>query len=176
MGFADRDVANLAGDMEGIDIARGVPPRAVAVRMIAEPTPNPSSHVRLDDELDALGQRRALLDWRLVERDSQSARASLRVFAQEIAAAGVGRVRVLFPGGGFESLRTVASHHHMGATRMSVDPGAGVVDPDCRVHGIANLYVAGSSVFPTYGTANPTYTLLALAFRLADHLDEELSA
>jgi choline dehydrogenase-like flavoprotein len=181
-GFADRDVAHLAGDMEELRVpdgarpaARGNPPTAFSVKLFAEPTPNPSSVVRLDDTLDAFGQRRALLDWRLAERDSESARETLQVFAREIGAAGIGRVRILFPSAGFESLRTVYSHHHMGTTRMSVDSGQGVVDPDCLVHGIANLYVAGSSVFPTYGTANPTYTLLALAFRLADHLDAKLS-
>ena len=58
----------------------------------------------------------------------------------------------------------------MGTTRMSADPAQGVVDADCRVHGMANLYVAGSSVFPTCGSANPTLTIVALALRLAAHL------
>ena len=65
---------------------------------------------------------------------------------------------------------TAGGWHQMGTTRMSSNPRAGVVDADCRVHSVANLYVAGSSVFPTYGTANPTMTLLALTLRLADHL------
>jgi choline dehydrogenase-like flavoprotein len=60
--------------------------------------------------------------------------------------------------------------HHLGTTRMHPDPNGGVVDADCRVHGIRNLYVAGSSVFPAYGCSNPTLTLVALALRLADHL------
>ena len=60
--------------------------------------------------------------------------------------------------------------HHMGTTRMSTDPADGVVDPDCRVHGTDNLYVAGSSVFPTGSCANPTFMIVALARRLADHL------
>jgi choline dehydrogenase-like flavoprotein len=58
----------------------------------------------------------------------------------------------------------------MGTTRMSSDPTRGVVDADCRVHGYANLYIAGSSVFPTSGWANPTLTIIALAHRLAAHL------
>jgi choline dehydrogenase-like flavoprotein len=57
---------------------------------------------------------------------------------------------------------------------MSFDPRNGVVDPNCRVHGIGNLYVAGSSVFPTTGIANPTLTLIALTIRLGDHLKEAL--
>jgi choline dehydrogenase-like flavoprotein len=65
--------------------------------------------------------------------------------------------------------------HHLGATRMHPDPTKGVVDADCRVHGVRNLYVAGSSVFPTYGCSNPTLTVVALALRLADHLNKQLA-
>ena len=62
------------------------------------------------------------------------------------------------------------SYHHVGTTRMSTDPRTGVVDPSCRVHGMHNLFIAGSSVFPTEGFANPTLTIIALGLRLADHL------
>src|SRR5262249_42620047 len=62
--------------------------------------------------------------------------------------------------------------HHMGTTRMHDDPRQGVVDAHCRVHDLANLYVAGSSGFPRGGVANPTLTLVALALRLADHLKQ----
>jgi choline dehydrogenase-like flavoprotein len=62
------------------------------------------------------------------------------------------------------------SHHHMGTTRMADSPRNGVVNKNCRVHGVENLYVAGSSVFPTSGFVNPTLTIVALALRLADHL------
>jgi choline dehydrogenase-like flavoprotein len=63
----------------------------------------------------------------------------------------------------------------MGTTRMSNDPRQGVVDANCQVHGISNLYVAGSSVFPTAGAGTPTFTLVALALRLADHLKEQMA-
>jgi choline dehydrogenase-like flavoprotein len=66
------------------------------------------------------------------------------------------------------------SHHHLGTTRMSADPRQGAVDPQCRVHSVDNLYVAGSSVFPTYGASNPTLTIVALALRLADTLRTRL--
>jgi len=66
--------------------------------------------------------------------------------------------------------------HHLGATRMHTDPAMGVVDADCRVHGVSNLYIAGSSVFPTYGCSNPTLTVVAMALRLADHLKKQLAA
>jgi choline dehydrogenase-like flavoprotein len=64
------------------------------------------------------------------------------------------------------------AHHHMGTTRMSEQPKTGVVDANCKVHGVDNLYIAGSSVFPTSGYANPTWTIIALALRLSDHLKE----
>ena len=59
----------------------------------------------------------------------------------------------------------------MGTTRMAADPSTGVVDADCRVFSTHNLFIAGSSVFTTGGAANPTLTIVALALRLADHLD-----
>jgi len=65
--------------------------------------------------------------------------------------------------------------HHMGTTRMHRDPKQGVVDPDCRVHGLGNLYVAGAAVFPTAGCANPTFTLVAMSLRLSDHLKTRLA-
>jgi choline dehydrogenase-like flavoprotein len=67
-------------------------------------------------------------------------------------------------------------NHHMGTTRMSDDPKSGVVDSDCRVHSVPNLYIGGSSVFATAGHANPTYTIVQLALRLGDHLVGRLSA
>jgi choline dehydrogenase-like flavoprotein len=94
-------------------------------------------------------------------------------FARELAAAGVGRVCFPMDRPQFVGLAN-ASRHHMGTTRMHADPRQGVVDPDGRVHGVANLHIAGSSVFPTSGIANPTLTLLALALRLSDHLKTQM--
>jgi choline dehydrogenase-like flavoprotein len=65
---------------------------------------------------------------------------------------------------------TGVGSHHIGTTRMSSDPTQGVVDPHCRVHGVDNLYISSSSVFPTSSYANPTLTILAFALRLADHI------
>ena len=69
----------------------------------------------------------------------------------------------------------IGGPHHMGTTRMSADPRRGVVDADCRVHSVENLYVAGSSVFATSGYTNPTFTIVCLALRLADTLRKRLS-
>jgi choline dehydrogenase-like flavoprotein len=69
----------------------------------------------------------------------------------------------------------VGGHHHMGTTRMSASPSDGVVDADCKMHGLDNLYVAGGSVFPTASFVNPTFTILCLALRLADHVRARLA-
>jgi len=71
----------------------------------------------------------------------------------------------------FEGSHMEGGHHHAGTTRMASSPDQGVVDADCKVFGLANLYVAGNSVFPTAGSMNPTFTIVALTLRLADHLD-----
>ena len=146
-----------------------------------EQAPNPDSRVLLSDERDALGNRRANLDWRLSEIDKHSARVFARVFDGELGRLGMGSVTpsewLDTPGPEWPIDHTVGNHpfanyHQMGGTRMSADPKRGVVDAEGRVHGYANLYVAGSSVFSTGGWANPTLTIMALALRLADHLGD----
>jgi choline dehydrogenase-like flavoprotein len=140
------------------------------MHLTAEPAPNVESRVRLGDGRDAFGQRRVVLDWRLSPEDSDGARRSLALLARAWAAAGWGRARSRFPEAGFAALGPRGSFHHMGTTRMHDDPKQGVCDRNARVHGVANLWVAGSSLFPTYGTVNPTLTIVALALRLAEHL------
>jgi choline dehydrogenase-like flavoprotein len=143
----------------------------------AEQSPDPASRVVLGDERDALGMPRIKLDWRLNELDRQSLRAVQQTIAQEFGRTGIGRLRINpwldEPPAAWEMM---GGSHHMGNTRMSATPEQGVVDADCRVHGSANLYIAGSSVFPTGGSANPTLTIVALALRLADHLAERAIA
>ena len=70
----------------------------------------------------------------------------------------------------------IAGHHHMGGTRMGKDPKKSVVDRNCKVHGMENLYVGGSSVFTTSGQCNPTTSIVALSLRLGAHLGEVLKA
>jgi choline dehydrogenase-like flavoprotein len=140
---------------------------ALALEAVVEQAPNPESRVTLDTERDRLGLPRVVLDWRLGALERETVRRAADLVARDMGAAGLGRVRVTE---GDDPDFRAESFHHMGTTRMHADPGRGVVDPSCRVHGVDNLYVAGSSVFPTYGIANPTFTILALAFRLCDHL------
>jgi choline dehydrogenase-like flavoprotein len=136
-----------------------------------EQAPNPDSRVVLVRDRDQLGVHRAALDWRLSDVDRENVRRTLEIFGAEIGAAGIGRLKILHgenETGWPDDLD--GGQHHMGTTRMSDDPKQGVVDSDCRVHGMSNLFVAGSSVFPTPGGATPTLLLVALALRLADHL------
>ena len=137
----------------------------------AEPVPSPDNRVTLSAERDALGQPRTRLDWRPLPVEQRDLARNVDALARNFGAWGHGIVRALFterPDWQEEDIGW--GNHHMGTTRMAVDPSAGVVDADCRVHGIDNLYVAGSSVFPTGGPVNPTFTIVALAMRLADHL------
>ncbi|MCB2051820.1 MAG: GMC family oxidoreductase, partial [Novosphingobium sp.] len=148
-----------------------------------EQAPNPNSRIVLSNERDALGQRRADLNWQLSEQDKHTARVMTHVFDKEMRRLGKGHVTpsdwISETGTDWPVDPTVGNHpiagyHHMGGTRMSDDPKTGVVDGQCRVHGVSNLHVAGSSVFTTAGWANPTFTLVALALRLADRIDGEL--
>ncbi|MEO8302723.1 MAG: GMC oxidoreductase [Betaproteobacteria bacterium] len=146
---------------------------SVYLELRIEQEPNPDSRVTLGDATDAFGQRRARLHWALTERDKRTMRVAAQVFQGELRRLQLGELAIApwlvdddlsFPAD------MVGGHHHMGTTRMADDPSQGVVDADCRAFELDNLFVAGSSVFPTGGFVNPTATLLALALRLADHL------
>ena len=154
-------------------------PRGFHLQTRQEQAPNPASRVTLSTERDEIGMPRTRLDWILTELDRRSFRDFYEVLGRELGRAGVGRVQMRpwvlekpdapWPpsiGGGW---------HHMGTTRMHRDPKQGVVNPDCAVHGFANLSVAGAAVFPTAGAANPTLTLVAMTLRLSDHLKSRLT-
>ncbi len=142
-----------------------------------EQSPNPDSRVLLDAERDALGMQRVKLDWRMTELDKKSLTTTVQSFAAALGSRAQGRLRVdeTLVAGKPDWPNDVAwGYHHIGTTRMSDSRDTGVVDANCRVHGVRGLYVAGSSVFPTGGYINPTLTIVALAIRLADHLQKEL--
>ena len=139
-----------------------------------EQVPNPNSRITLSGEQDALGKPRVILNWQLSDRDTEQIRKSIKFLGRELGRNGFGRVALRVTDHNPWPVR--AASHPMGGTRMHSDAKKGVVDANCRVHGIANLYVAGSSVFPTGGFSNPTLTLVALALRLASHLTEVLES
>ena len=120
--------------------------------------------MRLSDAKGRLGRPRILVDWRWSPEDAEAALRTKAIVNGVVARFGSRvtdeRLALARPGIG----------HIIGSTRMHNDPKRGVVDADCRVHGLKNLYVAGSSVFPTCGWSNPTFTAVALALRLGSSL------
>jgi choline dehydrogenase-like flavoprotein len=153
----------------------GLPIEAADLATRIDPLPDRDSRVTLGTERDPIGMRRVELHWALSPLDKWSAIRTLEILGMELGHAGVGRVRVLIDDGDAWPSDLAGGWHHMGTTRMSDDPAQGVVDRDGRVHGMDDLYIAGSSVFPTAGSGTPTITIVALALRLADHLRERLS-
>lgn len=140
-----------------------------------EQAPNPDSRVRLCEQRDALGQRRVQVDMRLTTLDHATHRSAAQLFGEDLARACGSRFQPdpwLADPEGRPNMHGTA--HHIGTTRMSDSPRDGVVNRDCGVHDVENLYVAGSSVFPTGGWAFPTFTIVALGLRLADHLRSRL--
>ncbi|WP_114238547.1 GMC oxidoreductase [Dyella sp. C9] len=137
-----------------------------------EQAPNPDSRVTLGPYLDALGQPKVCVDWRLTALDRYTYRHAAALCGSELARASNAHFHAepwLEDDRG-EAPRVHGTAHHMGTTRMSDDPRTGVVDRHGRVHGMDNLHIAGSSVFPTGGWAFPTLTIVALSLRLADEL------
>ncbi|WP_319457262.1 MULTISPECIES: GMC family oxidoreductase [unclassified Mycobacterium] len=137
-----------------------------------EQLPNPHSRVTLGRRVDRLGLPEAQLDWRLSHDDLASVEGWLDELDRVVGDRGLGSV-IRLPDGWVQHV--TGGPHHMGTTRMSASPSDGVVDANCRVHSVTNLYVAGSSVFRTGGYANPTFTLVALALRTADDLRRTLA-
>lgn len=162
--------------MSGLDLA-------IVIR--AEQAPNPDSRVRLNGERDATGMPRVALDWRLSDIDVDSVAGLVAALNRESHRLGLGHVE---PAGWLAnsdkqwvsdelvSAHPIGGFHHMGTTRMATDPRRGVTDGWGRVHGLPNLHIAGSSLFPTGGWANPTLTILALSLRTADRIALELES
>ncbi|MDB6063786.1 MAG: family oxidoreductase [Verrucomicrobiaceae bacterium] len=150
-----------------------VPPlvRGISLEIMVEPDPNPNSRVTLSDSRDPLGMRRVRVDWQLGSLVQKTFSRTLEILKEELQNAGAADIDVppLFPDQQWPA-RLEGTWHHMGTTRMHDSAREGVVDRNCLVHGMNNLFLAGSSVFPTGGGNFPTMTLAALALRLADHM------
>ena len=179
-----RDLANVAKSPEAIIpnmYRRFVSGRhllhanpTIEIEADFEQEPAPSSRITLGTDQDAFGMRRVTVDWRLGESERRTARHLCEFLKAAIEKCGLGHVveaEWLCGSGPIELKQT---YHAIGTTRMSSTPAEGVVDPNCRVHGLRNLYIAGCSVFPTGGHANPTLTIIALAIRLSEHLKSEI--
>ncbi len=137
----------------------------------AEQYPSAASRVLLDDAVDALGMPRIKIDWRYLPQDVGTVTRALSILARDFVASGVGRLDYDPALVETEMTRYGAyGGHHIGTVRMGGNPRSSVVDANCRMHAVRNLYVAGSAVFPTSSQANPTLTVVTLALRLAAHL------
>jgi choline dehydrogenase-like flavoprotein len=174
--------APVGGVFSGIDESPQVSPLSkepgshIQVHMAMEPIPNPDAFVRLSDkEIDLFGQRKLEVNWQVSDAELANAHRAVELCALEFARMGYGRAYSSLLENPHEWPSTFTSgKHHCGATRMSDSPYTGVVDSNCKVFDIDNLYITGSSIFPNIGHTNPTLNLIALSLRLVDHLKEEL--
>lgn len=148
-----------------------------SLEMHGEQMPRADSRVMLSDKLDILGMPQLRVDWRYSPADIDSMRRTLNVLAQEFALSGVAQFDYDHETLEEDLMRFGAyGGHHIGTARMGRDVRTSVVDADCRVHSVDNLFVAGSAVFPTSSQANPTLTLIALSLRLGNTLSQRLGA
>ena len=141
----------------------------------AEQTPLYDSRISLTHDKDRFGVQKLRIDWRVCPEDLASIAASYRQMRDSLASTTA--AAIAYDDDALdESVKQVVAvgGHHIGTARMSSDPKRGVVNPQCRTHDVENLYIAGSAVFPTSGSANPTLTIVALAIRIADQLKTAL--
>ncbi len=148
------------------------------VYLRAEQLPSRDSRIDLDTDKDVFGLPRLRVDWRLSDFERRSIRLSLQILAEEFGRLHLGHLQLadwIVDEHGDWPQPLWGGCHHMGTTRMSNDASTGVVDKNCRLHTVDNLYIGSSSVFPTVGYATPTLTIVALALRLAAHLKQRLA-
>jgi choline dehydrogenase-like flavoprotein len=177
------DLSKVVRNFEGVTefaarkllFGEGIPVESMTIWAESEQQPNPHSRVMLGPKRDSLGMREVVVDWQPTDEDRSKAAATIRLLGAEIGRTGFGRLHSAFGKDDAWPEDFRGNEHQMGTTRMHRDLAQGVVDENCRLHTVGNLYVAGSSVFPTGGANNPTLTIIALALRLADHIKEQLA-
>jgi choline dehydrogenase-like flavoprotein len=145
----------------------------LALRVTLETVPDPESRVTLSSTTDRFGIPLPRIDWRIGPGTARSLQRLIQAMPAVADQGGWGPLAI--PADLGWPAQMTPGAHHIGTTRMAADPGKGVVDPNCRIHGLDNAFVAGSSVFPTSGWANPLLTIVALAVRLSDHLVAEVA-
>jgi|TARA_B100001971_G_C18259264_1_gene585112 choline dehydrogenase-like flavoprotein len=133
-----------------------------------EQAPNPRSRVILSKEKCKLGLHKIILDWKLGQNERESVIKLHELLESYLMKNKIGKFYK-----DYNDLEFTDASHHIGTTRMSHSPKNGVVDSNCKVHNLDNLYITGSSVFPTSGHANPTLTIVALSLRLGDHIGKK---
>jgi len=153
------------------------PNARMLIGLTSEQEPNPESRILLSDKVDVLGMPRADVRWRLTDLTLHTIREFASTLREEFARAGMGTIEMepwVFEDSAQWTAHITDQFHHIGTTRMDPSPRRGVVDQNCRVHGVENLFIGSSAVFPTSGHSNPTLTIIALCMRLADRLKKEL--
>ena len=144
---------------------------------MSEQEPNPDSRILLSDRKDVLGVPITKIRWMLTELTRYSMQQFALMLRDEIKMTGIGELKLeswLFDSSSNWMWNVIDQFHHIGTTRMHDSSHYGVVDRHCCVHGISNLFIGSSAVFPTSGHSNPTLTIIALCIRLADRLKQEL--
>ena len=173
--LSEADTAAVVATAQALGVDAGQA-RAYTLGVGLEPSPDPDRRLTLTAARDALGMPRLSLNTTLPQGDFLLYQKTLRELGRQLLASRLGMLRLNYHDRdgwlhGMTSQKQLWwGNHHLGTTRMHADPRRGVVDANSKVHGLPNLFVAGSSVFPTYGSSNPTMNLLALTLRLADHL------
>jgi len=171
---AMRDIPNCVASVMAHYRAKLRPAHKWQFITVLEQEPDPDSRVMLDQKRDRLGMRHANLNWKLGPLTNKTLNRTRELMAEAVRSCGL---KCKVEGKGNQTVQDPRwVWHHMGTTRISEDPRAGVVDKNLRVHGMSNLFIAGSSVFPTGGNDMPTTTVIAMAHRLGDHLKSLLDA
>jgi choline dehydrogenase-like flavoprotein len=169
-----RNAPSVAAYAHSRLVRRRKPPiQRARLRNFIEMEPDPENRVVLGEERDAYGQPRAIVRHRCTERDQRSLLALHEALVDDFTRAGIGTLHTDLATAKPWPIDQDASHH-MGTTRMGRNPKTSVADANGRVHSVENVYMAGASLFPTSGCANPTFTIVALSIRLARHLREEV--
>ena len=141
----------------------------------SEQTPIESSRIVPTHQVDSLGVRRVAVDWRVRKEDLDAAYRALQLLKDDLVKHTNIHLEI-----NEDVVLSQIQHsppikgHHIGTARMAARPSEGVVDRNCKVFGLRNLFVSGSAVFPTSSHANPTLTIVAMAIRLANHLKAEV--
>ena len=180
-GISARQIWDIARQFDKVTIAafaQLLKPDRLVSRFILESkpeqAPNRDSRVTLSRDRDALGRNRVSVDWRLSANDVRTVARAEEIVDGELRRLGIGELAPCEERPEERAATFVGGWHQIGTTRAHEDPKQGVVDADCRVHGITNLFIAGASVFPTGGAVSPTPTILALTLRLADRIERLL--
>jgi choline dehydrogenase-like flavoprotein len=146
------------------------------IGVTSEQEPNQESRILLSATTDALGMRRANVRWKLSALTQHTIQQFARMLRDEFRQAGLGEIALepwVLADSSEWTKHITDQYHHMGTTRMHDSPKEGVVDGNCQVHGVSNLFIGSSAVFPTSGHSNPTLTIIALCIRLADRLKNQ---